>query len=50
MYGSERCDILNKLMPNLPILDQGVEGIDEKLEKAYYKMRKRAETRGKRRK
>jgi len=36
-------------MPSLPILDQG-EGIDEKLEKAYYKTRKRAETREKRRK
>jgi len=50
MYGSERRNVLNKLMPNLPILDQRVEGLDEKLEKAYYKIRKRAENRKKRRK
>jgi len=50
MYGSERCNVLSKLMPSLPTLDQEGEGIDEKLEKAYYKMRKRAETREKRRK
>ena len=37
-------------MTNLPTLDQEGEGIDEKLEKAYYKLRKRAETREKRRK
>jgi hypothetical protein len=26
-------------MPSVPILDQRVEGIDKKLEKAYYKIR-----------
>jgi hypothetical protein len=36
-------------MPSLQNLDQEGEGI-EKLEKAYYKMRKRAESRERRRK
>jgi hypothetical protein len=49
MYGSERCNVLSKLTPSLQNLDQEGEGI-EKLEKAYYKMRKRAETRERRRK
>jgi len=31
-------------MPNLQTLDQEGEGIKEKMEKAYYKTRKRAET------
>jgi len=50
MYGSERCNVLSKLTPSLQTLDQEGEGIKEKLEKAYHKMRKRAETREKRRK
>lgn len=50
MYGSKRCSVLNKIMPSLPALDREDEGIDKKLEKAYSKMRKRAEARGKRRK
>ena len=50
MYGSERRNVLSKLMPSLQTLDQEGEVIEEKLEKAYYKIRKRAETRGRRRK
>jgi hypothetical protein len=46
MYGSERCNVLSKLMSSLQTLDQEGEGIEEKLEKAYYKIRKRAEARG----
>jgi hypothetical protein len=46
MYGSERCNVLSKLIPSLQSLDQEGEGIEEKLEKAYYKMRKIAEPRG----
>ena len=50
MYGSERRNVFSKLMPSVPILDQRVEEIDEKLEKAHYKIRERAENREKRRK
>jgi hypothetical protein len=50
MYGSERRNVLSKVMQKLPTLDQEGEGIDEKLEKAYHRMRKRAEAREKRRK
>jgi len=35
-------------MPSLLILDKGGEEIEEKVEKAYYKMRKRSEGRGRR--
>jgi hypothetical protein len=37
-------------MPSIQTIDQEGEGIEEKLEKAYYKMRKRAKARGRRRK
>jgi len=50
MYGSERSNVLSKLTPSLQTLDQEGEGIKEKLEKAYHKMRKRVETKKKRRK
>ena len=50
MYGSERYNILKKLMPDVQNLDQGEEGIEEKLQNAYYKMRKRAVARERRRK
>ena len=43
-------NVLSKVMPSVPTLDQRVEGIDKKLEKAYYKIRKIAENRKKRRK
>jgi hypothetical protein len=49
MYGSERCNVISHLVPNLQYLNQE-EGIEEKLEKAYCKMRKRAEIRERRRK
>jgi hypothetical protein len=49
MYGSERCNVISKLVPNLQNLDQE-EGIEEKLEKAYCKMRNRAEIWERRRK
>jgi hypothetical protein len=45
MYGTERVNVISKLVPNLPNLDQEGESIEEKLEKAYGKMRKRAEDR-----
>jgi len=42
MYGSERYNILKKLMPGVPNLDQEGERIEEKLQHTYDKMRKRA--------
>ena len=50
MYGLKRCNILGKLVPNLLNHDEAGEGLEEKLEKAYYKIRKRAEARKRRRK
>jgi hypothetical protein len=48
MYGFERCNVLSKLMPSIQALDQEEEGIEKKLEKAYSKIRKRAEARERR--
>jgi hypothetical protein len=50
MYGSGRCNVLSKLTPSLQNLDQEGAGIEEKLEKDYYNMRKRVETRERRHK
>jgi len=41
MYGSERCNVISKLVPNLQNLNQEEEDIKAKIEKAYYKMRKK---------
>jgi hypothetical protein len=50
MYGSERRNILSKLVSNVPNLDHKEEEIEVKLEKAYSRMRRRAEARERRRK
>jgi hypothetical protein len=50
MHGSERCNVLCKLAPKLQTHDEAREGLEEKMEKAYRKMRKRADARAKRRK
>jgi hypothetical protein len=49
MYGSERQNILSRIVPGRQTLEQEEEGIEE-MKKAYMKIRKRAEAREKRRK
>ena len=50
MYGSEQRNVLSRIIPSIQTLEQEGEGIEEKIETAYSKMRKRAEARQKRRK
>jgi hypothetical protein len=50
MYGTERPNIFSKLTPKVEGPDQETEAIEQKLENAYARMRKRALAREKRRK
>jgi hypothetical protein len=50
MYRTERPNIFKKVLPKESWLDQEEEGIEEKIRRAYLKMKKRAMARKKRRK
>ena len=50
MYGTERPNVFRKLVPKESWPDQEGEGTEEKIRKAYVKMKKRAMAREKRRK
>ncbi|GFG28356.1 hypothetical protein Cfor_08039 [Coptotermes formosanus] len=50
MYGTERPNIFSKLTPKVEGPDQEKEAVEEKMENAYARMRKRALAREKRRK
>ena len=50
MYGTERRNVLSRIIPSIQPLEQEEEGVEEKMKAAYTKMRKRAEARGRRRK
>lgn len=50
MFGSERQNAIQQLVPELRVLDIEEEDIEAKIEKAYAKMRNKAESREKRRK
>jgi hypothetical protein len=50
MYGTERSNVFRNMLPKESCPDQDEEGIDDKIRRAYVKMKKRAMAREKRRK